>query len=287
MVDPNRGDGMLDPVPAELPAELPAERPTPVVRDPFDLRGRTALVSGASRGIGAGIARALDRHGARVALAARDEARLAAVAAELTNDPIILPVDLADADAATELGHRAVAALGAVDVLVHNAAVAKRKPSHEYTAAEIDAMFAVNVRAVLLLNAAIVPSMLARRSGSIVMVSSVSSQVGTPMRAAYAATKGAVDAMTRGMAMEYGPSGIRVNGVAPGVVETDLWVENLAKPGVRDGLIGLTALRRLSTPDDVADVVVFLAADASRYVTGETLRVDGGMASTLNLYPTV
>ena len=155
------------------------------------------------------------------------------------------------------------------------------------TAAEIDAMLAVNVRAVLLLNAAIVPSMLARRSGSIVMVSSVSSQVGTPMRAAYAATKGAVDAMTRGMAMEYGPSGIRVNGVAPGVVETDLWVENLAKPGVRDGLIGLTALRRLSTPDDVADVVVFLAADASRYVTGETLRVDGGMASTLNLYPTV
>ena len=107
---------------------------------------------------------------------------------------------------------------------------------------------------------------------------------GTPRRAAYAATKGAIDAATRSLAIELGPHGIRVNSVAPGVVDTDMWARNKAIPGVIEEIEALTPLRRWSTPEDIADVVVFLASDAARFVTGETMCVDGGMARTTDLY---
>jgi len=142
----------------------------------------------------------------------------------------------------------------------------------------------VNVRAPLLLIAGLVPHMVERGRGSIVNLSSVSGLVGTPRRAAYAASKGALDAATRSLAMELGPSGIRVNGVAPGVVDTDLWAKNKAIPGVVEGVEAQTPLRRWATSDDIADVVVFLASDAARFVTGETISADGGMARTLDLY---
>ena len=145
-------------------------------------------------------------------------------------------------------------------------------------------MYAVNVRAPLLLIAALLPSMIERRRGSIINLSSVSGVVGTPRRAAYAATKGAVDAATRSLAMELGPQGIRVNSVAPGVVDTALWAKNKAIPGVIERIESQTPLRRWSQPDDIADVIVFLASDAARFITGETICVDGGMARTLDLF---
>ena len=148
----------------------------------------------------------------------------------------------------------------------------------------LDRLFAVNVRAPLLLVAALLPGMVRRGRGSIVNLSSVSGVIGTPKRAAYAATKGAIDAATRSLAVELGPTGVRVNSVAPGVVDTDLWAKNKAIPGVVEQIEAQIALRRWSVPDDVADVVVFLASDASRYITGETICVDGGMARTLDLY---
>jgi NAD(P)-dependent dehydrogenase (short-subunit alcohol dehydrogenase family) len=251
---------------------------------PFDLEGRTALVTGASRGIGAAIARALDRAGARVALAARDRAGLEAAAAELANDPAILVTDLARPEAPRELAARALAVLGSVDVLVNNAGVAHRGPAVELDAEVIDRLHAVNVRAPLLLIAALVPSMIDRSQGAIINLSSVSGVVGTPKRAAYAASKGAIDAATRSLAIELGPWGIRVNAVAPGVVDTDLWARNKAIPGVVEQIEAQIPLRRWSVPDDVADAVVFLASDAARYLTGETMSVDGGMARTLDLY---
>jgi NAD(P)-dependent dehydrogenase (short-subunit alcohol dehydrogenase family) len=177
-----------------------------------------------------------------------------------------------------------LAELGAVDILVNNAAAAARLPVTELDASLIDRLHAVNVRAPLLLIAGLTPSMTARGRGSIINLSSVSGVVGTPRRAAYAATKGAVDAMTRSLAAELGPAGIRVNSVAPGVVDTDLWARNKAIPGVVEQVSAQIALRRWSQPEDVADVVVFLASDAARYVTGETLCADGGMARTLDLY---
>ena len=251
---------------------------------PGRLDGRTALVTGASRGIGAAVARSLDRAGARVAVTARDRPALESVAAGLDAAPVVLEADLAEVEAPADLATRAVAALGHLDILVNNAAVAARLPTVDVDAELIDRLYAVNVRAPLLLTAALIRALGEHRRGSVVNLSSVSGVVGTPRRAAYAATKGAVDAMTRSLAIELGPLGIRVNSVAPGVVDTDLWARNKAVPGVVEGIEALTPLRRWAHPDDIADVVVFLASDAARFVTGETLCADGGMARTLDVY---
>ena len=248
------------------------------------LAGRTALVTGASRGIGAAAARALDAAGARVVLSARSEDALRDVAATMANDPVVVPVDLSDPDAPSSLAEQALAALGRVDVLVNNAAIAARLETVDTDAALIDELLAVNVRAPLLLIAALIPSMAAGGGGSIVNLSSVSGVVGTPKRAAYAASKGALDAVTRSLAIELGPRAIRVNSVAPGVVDTALWERNKAVPGVVEQVEAQTPLRRWGQPDDIADVIVFLASDAARFVTGETISADGGMAKTLDLY---
>lgn len=252
--------------------------------DRFSLEGRTALVTGASRGIGAATAVALDRAGARVGLVARDADTLAEVAGRLGNAPVVLPADLADSAAPDAVAQRALDALGSVDILVNNAAVAARRPTVDTDAALVDRLLAVNVRAPLLLIAALVPGMVERGGGSIVNLSSVSGVVGTPRRATYAASKGALDAATRSLALELGPSGIRVNSVAPGVVDTALWAKNKAIPGVVEGIEAQTPLRRWATPEDIADVIVFLASDSARFVTGETICADGGMARTLDLF---
>jgi len=252
--------------------------------DRFSLEGRTALVTGASRGIGAAAARALDQAGARVALVARSREDLVAVAGALTHDPVIVVADLGEADAAAAVARQVLDAVGTVDILVNNAAAAARLATVDTDAAVIDELLAVNVRAPLLLIAALVPSMIERGAGSIINLSSVSGVVGTPRRAAYAASKGALDAATRSLAIELGPSGIRVNSVAPGVVDTALWAKNKAIAGVIETIEAQTPLRRWATPEDIADVIVFLASDAARFVTGETISVDGGMARTLDLY---
>jgi NAD(P)-dependent dehydrogenase (short-subunit alcohol dehydrogenase family) len=251
---------------------------------PSSLEGRTAIVTGASRGIGEAIACALDGAGARVALVARDRAALEAVAGRLANNPLVMAADLADPAVPASLVADAREALGGIDVLVNNAALAARAPTEELDAALVDRLYAVNVRAPLLLIAALVPSMVQRGSGAIIGISSGSAVVGTPRRAAYAATKGAIDAATRSLAIELGPHGIRVNSVAPGVVDTHMWARNKAIPGVVEEIEALTPLRRWATPADIADVVVFLASDAARFVTGETVCVDGGLARTTDLY---
>jgi NAD(P)-dependent dehydrogenase (short-subunit alcohol dehydrogenase family) len=250
----------------------------------WSLEGRTAIVTGASRGIGAAIARRLDAAGARVALVARTRPALESVAASLTNAPVIIEADLGDPDVPAHLAARATDHLGHVDILVNNAAIAARVPTQDLDAELIDRLYAVNVRAPLLLTAALIPGMVERRRGSIVSLSSVSGVAGTPRRSAYGATKGAIDAATRSLAIELGPHGIRVNSVAPGVVDTEMWTRNKAIPGVIEQVQALTPLGRWSTPEDVADVVVFLASDAARFVTGETVCVDGGMARTIDLY---
>jgi NAD(P)-dependent dehydrogenase (short-subunit alcohol dehydrogenase family) len=250
----------------------------------FPLAGRTAVVTGGSRGIGAATARALDTAGARVALVARSADALEAVASTLSHDPVVIDADLNEADAAVDIAGRALAALGAVDVLVNNAGIGVRMPSTDLDAQTIDGIHRVNVRGLLLLTTALLPSMVERGRGSVVNISTVSAQVGTPRRAAYAASKGAVDALTRSLAVEYGPHGIRVNSVAPGVIVTAMWERNRAIPGVIEQIEAQIALRRWGLPEDVADVIVFLASDAARYVTAQTIEVDGGMASTLDLY---
>ena len=159
--------------------------------------------------------------------------------------PSCCPLSSADVEAPGRLAKAALGELGVVDILVNNAAAAARLPTVDLDAATIDTLLAVNVRAPLLLIAGLLPSMIERGRGSIVNLSSVSGIVGTPRRAAYAASKGAVDAFTRSLAMELGPAGIRVNAVAPGVVDTALWARNKAIPGVVEQIEAQTPLAAL------------------------------------------
>ncbi len=217
-------------------------------------------------------------------------AALAEVAATLDRPPVVVVADLCRARTRRARSRPQIAdVVGPVDILVNNAATAARLPSTELTGELVDSMFDLNVRNLLLLTTALVPGLVQRaadtgRTSSIVNLSSVSALVGTPRRAAYAATKGAIDAMTRSLAMELGPAGVRVNSVAPGVIDTDLWARNKAIAGVVEQIEAQIALRRWGTADDVADVIAFLASDAARYVTAQTISIDGGMANTLDLY---
>lgn len=245
---------------------------------------RTAIVTGASRGIGAATAIALDRAGMRVALVGRDATTLAEVANGLDNDPVVIESDLSSPDAPARVARQALAALGAVDALVNNAAEAARLPTTDTDGPLIDRLLAVNVRAPLLLISALIPSMTEHGGGSIINLSSISSLVGTPNRAAYAASKGALDAATRSLAIELGPVGIRVNAVAPGVVDTALWAKNKEIPGIIESIEHQTPLRRWGQPEDIAGVITFLATDAGRFITGEIIAVDGGLARTRDLY---
>jgi NAD(P)-dependent dehydrogenase (short-subunit alcohol dehydrogenase family) len=219
-----------------------------------------------------------------VAVVSRGGPDLDAVRSGLVHEPLAVAADLREPNAASDVAASVLETFGSVDILVNNAAAAARLDTVDTDAALIDELLAVNVRSPLLLTAAVVPSMTARRRGSIINLSSVSALVGTPRRAAYAASKGALDAATRSLAIELGPHGIRVNSVAPGVVDTALWSRNKAVPGVIESIEGQTPLRRWAVPDDIADVIVFLASDAARFITGETISVDGGMARTLDLF---
>jgi NAD(P)-dependent dehydrogenase (short-subunit alcohol dehydrogenase family) len=252
--------------------------------DVFSLKGRRALVTGASRGIGAATAVALDRAGARVALSGRDEGALRLVAEGLTNEPVVLVADLGPPSAPAGLARTGLEELGGIEILVNNAAIAVRQPSDDLNAEQIDELLAVNVRAPLLLISALLPAMREARGASIVNLTTLSALRGTPRRAAYAASKGALEAATRSLAIELGPDGIRVNAVAPGVVDTALWAKNRAIPGVIETIEAQTPLRRWASVEDIADVIVFLASDAARFVTGQTISPDGGMAATLDLY---
>lgn len=245
-----------------------------------NLKGRIALVTGASRGIGAATARALDAAGAEVILVGRQIETLVEVASTLIHPSQTVVADLAEPDSAEQI----VEACGHVDILVNNAAAATRMATTDVTGEVIDRLLDVNVRNLLLLIKGLVPSMIAAGGGSIINVSSVSGIVGTPNRAAYAASKGAVDAMTRSLAMEFGSKGIRVNSVAPGVIDTELWAKNKAIGGVEQQINTLIPLGRWGSPAEVADVIVFLAGDAARYVTAQTIHVDGGMGNTMDLY---
>jgi 2-dehydro-3-deoxy-D-gluconate 5-dehydrogenase len=243
-----------------------------------DLSGRIAVVTGASRGIGEASAVALDRAGARVVLSGRTVSDLERVAGLLGNDPLIVPADLSQPGSGTKLAHDVLDAIDGIDILVNNAGIPMRRSPEQLTEEDVDLVFSINVRSLLMLTVGLGPSMAARGGGSVVSISSVAGLHGPVGRVAYAGTKGAVDAMTRALAADWGPRGIRVNSICPGLIATAIWEESRNNvPGLIEDLQEGIALKRWGFADDVADVVVFLASDASRYMTGETLAVDGGM----------
>ena len=241
--------------------------------------GKVAVVTGASRGIGESSARVLDAAGAQVVLTGRTTSDLERVAADLQHDPVVLTADLAPAGAGTDLARRILGEVDGVDVLVNNAGIPMRRTPGQLTEADFDLVFSINVRSLVMLSIGLAPSMITRGGGSVINISSVAGVHGPLGRVAYAGTKGAVDAMTRALAADWGPDGIRVNSIAPGLIATAIWEDARNNvPGLIEDLAGQIALKRWGFGDDIADVVLFFASDASRYVTGETLVVDGGLA---------
>lgn len=242
------------------------------------LDGRIAVVTGASRGIGEDSARALDAAGARVVLSGRTVADLERVAAELSNDPVIVPADLAKPGAGTDLAARILAEVDGLDILVNNAGIPMRRTPEQLTEDDVELVFAINVRSLLMLTVSLGPSMIERGRGSVVNISSVAGLGGPIGRVAYAGTKAAVDGMTRALAADWGPKGVRVNSICPGLIATAIWEDSRQNvPGLIENLAQQIPLKRWGSGDDIADVVLFLASDASRYITGETIAVDGGM----------
>ena len=242
------------------------------------LNGKTALVTGASRGIGRASALALAQAGAQVLIHySSNEKEAEAVVAEIRKGggkAEKVGADLRKTDGAHTLAKQVRAIVGdRLDILVANAGISKSATIEDTTVEDFDNLFAVNVRAPFFLVQQLLPALC--KGSNIIFTSSLAARASVGNLYAYAATKGAVDTLVRHFAAALGPRGIRVNAVAPGVVETDM--SNFTKTeGGREVTLGMQALKRIAQPDDIAPVVRFLASDDARWVTGETLHVDGG-----------
>ncbi len=247
----------------------------------YNFKGKTALVTGASRGIGEAIARTLAADGARVALVARSAEKLKALAASLPNGAIAIEADMSSPDGWKAAADKALAALGDIDILVNNAGVSAAEPMGKVTGQGLDETFNVNVRNLILLTDALSPSLI-KRKGNVVNISSVSSFSGAVGQIAYSASKGAVNSFTRNASLDLGRAGVRVNAIAPGVIDDGMWSTAFAKGLDREKTLErmgrLVPLeKRWGTAQEIADAVAFLASDKAAYITGQVLRVDGGM----------
>jgi NAD(P)-dependent dehydrogenase (short-subunit alcohol dehydrogenase family) len=242
----------------------------------FRLDGRRALVTGASSGIGLGAAAALADAGAQVLLVARHAAGLDAVRDAIGaagGQAATLVLDITDLEATA----RAVADHGPFDVLVNSAGLARHTPALDTTPADYDAAMGLNLRAAYFLTRAVARGLIAAgRPGSLINISSQMGHVGGPDRAVYCATKHALEGMTKAMALEWAPHGVRVNTLCPTFIRTPLAEQTLAIPGRRAWILSRIKLGRLGEVADLMGPVVFLASDASALVTGTHLIVDGG-----------
>ncbi len=242
------------------------------------LSGKTALVTGASRGIGRATALELARAGAQVLVHYSTSPKEAeAVVAEIKGfggRAQALRADLALPDGAHDLARQTRAIVGdRLDILVANAGMAKNVTVEETTVADFDRLFAVNVRAPYFLVQQLLPIL--GNGSSIILLSSLAAHAAVGTLSAYAATKGAIDTLVKFFASAFGGRGIRVNAVAPGVVNTDMSSFARTDQG-RDFTLGMQALQRVADAPDIAGAIAFLASDAARWVSGDTLRVDGG-----------
>jgi 3-oxoacyl-[acyl-carrier protein] reductase len=242
------------------------------------LAGKTALVTGASRGIGRASALALTDAGAQVLVHYGRGAREAdGVVTEIRNAggrADALTANLFEPDGAHKLARQTRSIVGGrLDILVANAGVTKTATIADTTVEDFDKLFAVNVRAPFFLVQQLLPIL--SNGSSVVLISSLAAHAVVGTIPAYAATKGAVETLVKHLASLFGDRGIRVNAVAPGVIETDMSSFTKTDQG-RDFAIGMQALKRLGQPGDIGGVVAFLASDAARWITGETIHVDGG-----------
>ena len=244
-----------------------------------DLQDKVVLVTGGASGLGYAIAGAFAAQGSHVLIVGRNEERLKAAKRRLGDKVTYVPFDLDNIDRLTELATLAVDAAGEIDVLVNNAGIHLKKDALAVSNQEFQEVVLTNQTAVFALTREVGKSMVARRTGNIIMVSSMASQYGIPKVVAYTGAKAAVEGMTRALAVEWSPFGVRVNCIAPGFILTAMSSRALDDdPERKKRVLDRTPLGRLGDPSDVANAALFLASTQSTFITGVVLPVDGGNA---------
>jgi len=250
----------------------------------FDLSGRLALVTGASKGIGYAVAEALASAGARIVLNARDETRLEQARAELAAkgyDVRTAAFDVTDPDAVTAGIEAIETEIGPIDILVNNAGMQHRTPLQDFPLEAWRKIVATNIDSVYLVGQAVGRRMIPRGRGKIINIGSVQSEMARPGIAPYTATKGAVKMLTKGMATDWARYGIQVNGIGPGYFKTELNAALVADEAFSGWLANRTPAGRWGDVQELAGAAIFLASDASSFVNGHILYVDGGITASL------
>jgi gluconate 5-dehydrogenase len=250
----------------------------------FDLRGRTALVTGSSQGLGFALARGLAQAGAAIVLNGRDEKKLAAAAETLRGEGARVGVarfDVTDGAACASAITKIEAEFAPLDILVNNAGIQQRAPLAEMTEEQWRAVIDTNLTSAFLVARAIAPRMIARRAGKIINICSVMSEVSRPTIGNYAAAKGGLKMLTRAMAVEWAKHGLQCNGIAPGYFVTELNRSLVENPEFNQWICGRTPAGRWGQPHELAGAAVFLASRASEFVNGQILTIDGGLLAAL------
>jgi NAD(P)-dependent dehydrogenase (short-subunit alcohol dehydrogenase family) len=249
----------------------------------FSLKGRTAIVTGANKGIGEAIAVSLAGAGANLVLAARDEANLQRVAANLKasgSECVSVKTDVLKAQDVQALIDKAMSTFGQIDILVNNAGVNIVKPLIDYTEEEWDKVLDTNLKGYFLCTQAAGREMLKRKSGCVINNASIFGRTGFMNLAAYAASKGGVIQFTKAVAVEWARFNIRVNCIAPGYILTEMTKRDIeSNPKILEYNLRKIPMKRGGEPSEIGDTVLFLASDAASYMTGETVAVDGGWLS--------
>ena len=258
--------------------------PIPPALAQFDLSGKTALITGSSTGIGWALARGLARAGARVILNARSPDKLAAAAEQLRQEGLAVltsAFDVTQEDAVTRAVEGIEKELGPIDILVNNAGMQRRGALENFSTRDWQQLMQTNVDSVFLVSKAVVRHMIPRGQGKIINICSVQSELGRPGIAPYTASKGAVKMLTKGMAIDWGQHGIQVNGLGPGYFQTELTQALVDDAEFTRWLTTRTPSRRWGQLEDLTGAAIFLASDASRFINGHILYVDGGVTSQL------
>jgi len=242
----------------------------------FDLSGKTALVTGASGGIGGAVARAFDAAGARVALSGTRVEALEAVKAQLKNDPVVLPASLADSEAVDQLAPQAEAVMGKLDILVSNAGVTKDGLLLRMKDEDFQNVLKINLEAFFRLSRAALRGMMKQRHGRIIGITSVVGVTGNPGQANYAASKAGMIGFAKSLAQEVASRNVTVNCIAPGFIQSAM--TDVLPEAQKTALLGRIPAGKLGSGDDIAAAAIYLASDEAGYVTGQTLHVNGGMA---------